>query len=1300
MDEASLAECLSVLTDVCNDYNRSRFFLVPPLSVLEEHEKAAYMDLIPLQNHRDLVQIRNKLEGNREYTTPEDFMADMELMLENSKLFCKERYKAVYKSACDLQKNYQKLCKKKLIDNKKPTSQASSSLTSSSSGFAITLGGGKKDGMTIKLGIKKPPTTSIAPVPLQQPNIKKTPPKVTVLDVPIVNFGSKCEKIMQSLSGLPNSQLLLAPVNLVTFPDYAIRVPNPIDFSTISSKLPGTSKSSADESVHYQHHNEFAKDVRRVYGNFVRYNFHSIGITSKLRKEMVANLHKFESFWTALAGQENSGKSQYAFSKPFVYLKQFMQCMEAVFKLPSSSGNNLEFAVQWFIDPIRKYFMDEITYGEYLDIVGGYTMDLGSIISKVVEGDYTSTTELYSDFDLIVSNCEKYWTKMAQKNGSQEITAIEAVYVNDAKKVHKTFMDTFEAAITKAAPSAGSKSMEFTETVAFTTHAVEKKLNKSMPSQSKLAAAAPVESIDVGGRNSKLTKFYRETFKHIMTQLKKHYLRPVNIAENSEVEVPKVLTCGPFLKPVDASIFPDYYSIISQPIDLTTIEKKFGRDEYTNLYDVVADMILLRSNAHTYNVGIEGLEVRVMADALLDYFKYLVKYKLLDLQFTDPSLYELVKNKKLEALMKEKDAVSVLNYVADEEAKETKKVKKTSQSSRVDESLLDQSAVSGFGDYDEFMDIEALGPSSSLPMAELAVVPQRELVGWENEASSIWRAMARHAFVDVNKGSVVSNFFVPVCEMFPEIAAAYLSIVKKPMDMSTLQLELYRGTIADKNEFYNKLKSIFANAMDYNSSHSSSDFAVRLVRRCAHLVQYTKWLALENFKLDETDVAPAVDVPVAAVPPAADAEQPVTTSTPSVDAVTTADTAVSSNVDVPVASEMAPSTSNVFEYLTISDRDSERARRLEIVSAADIISTTECKRLIKQVERSTSATKAEKIKVSYFSVPVDEKLLSDYALYVKKPIDLSTVKVRLEGPTSSTYFHNNTQLKVPPRYKKYGEFISDLRLIFQNAIKYNGAHLTSDSTGISRKVYDAAFELQERLEANIPSFTLDLADRILRKRLENDELYAREEQIRKRHEEEVREITDFSKEQMEKVKLYDEAFAKDYDIERKKSETRRVLKAHEIAQLRLDGMFSLGAYDDEDLDEEALRLADTIVKQKTHGLGGLGGISDRDLKIPPHAIRGFGGCTQLSYLPVKILAYLETKNRVYEEAWDRWTFLSSRHHESHETTKRKRDEGDEESKGGWVAIEEESPMDVVVQPETSITNGMKLISFKLQAAKK
>jgi hypothetical protein len=73
------------------------------------------------------------------------------------------------------------------------------------------------------------------------------------------------------------------------------------------------------------------------------------------------------------------------------------------------------------------------------------------------------------------------------------------------------------------------------------------------------------------------------------------------------------------------------------------------------------------------------------------------------------------------------------------------------------------------------------------------------------------------------------------------------------------------------------------------------------------------------------------------------------------------------------------------------------------------------------------------------------------------------------------------------RYSKFGEFVADLRRVFSNALKYNGAHLTSDDTGITRLVYDAALMLQERLEGLLPTFTVHLAERIERARITNAE---------------------------------------------------------------------------------------------------------------------------------------------------------------------------------------------------------------------
>jgi hypothetical protein len=88
----------------------------------------------------------------------------------------------------------------------------------------------------------------------------------------------------------------------------------------------------------------------------------------------------------------------------------------------------------------------------------------------------------------------------------------------------------------------------------------------------------------------------------------------------------KVLTSHPFQKSVDPAMFPDYATIVTNPMDLARMEKKLNSDKYnTSVSLVVADIELIRENAYIYNTGIQGLEVRIMVDAMVNYFKHLLK---------------------------------------------------------------------------------------------------------------------------------------------------------------------------------------------------------------------------------------------------------------------------------------------------------------------------------------------------------------------------------------------------------------------------------------------------------------------------------------------------------------------------------------------------------------------------------------------------------------------------------------------------------------------------------------------------
>ncbi|CAB3404470.1 unnamed protein product [Caenorhabditis bovis] len=57
----------------------------------------------------------------------------------------------------------------------------------------------------------------------------------------------------------------------------------------------------------------------------------------------------------------------------------------------------------------------------------------------------------------------------------------------------------------------------------------------------------------------------------------------------------------PFHKPVDIQEFPDYLSVVSQPMDLSTITKKLESLEYSYLREFVSDVNLMFENAKKYN---------------------------------------------------------------------------------------------------------------------------------------------------------------------------------------------------------------------------------------------------------------------------------------------------------------------------------------------------------------------------------------------------------------------------------------------------------------------------------------------------------------------------------------------------------------------------------------------------------------------------------------------------------------------------------------------------------------------------
>lgn len=57
----------------------------------------------------------------------------------------------------------------------------------------------------------------------------------------------------------------------------------------------------------------------------------------------------------------------------------------------------------------------------------------------------------------------------------------------------------------------------------------------------------------------------------------------------------------PFQKPVNAEEVPDYYNVITEPMDLETMEKRLEEDAYATPDDFVKDAKLVFNNCKRYN---------------------------------------------------------------------------------------------------------------------------------------------------------------------------------------------------------------------------------------------------------------------------------------------------------------------------------------------------------------------------------------------------------------------------------------------------------------------------------------------------------------------------------------------------------------------------------------------------------------------------------------------------------------------------------------------------------------------------
>eukprot|EP01032_Pedospumella_encystans_P016544 gene16544-18873_t len=1183
-------------------------------------------------------------------------------------------------------------------------------------------------------------------------------------------YEARCTKLAKELQAMPGAKYVAKDSGFASVPNYADSIPHPISLEGVLNRIQG--KGSGDVKK-YTYLNDFALEVRRVFGNFIRYNWLAHPETVKLRKEALKVLFKFEQFWYELHQEVEMVTPGMYFKQPLPELKWGLQAFDDVVKVKVGE----KYLIDDFIYHIQYYFPDPADIKKYKAIVKR-PMSFGELMSNLVEGSYDSLDDLKDDLDAIVNNCSTYWSRDGLQAGGEALIknamALQTAFLKSLNSSEHEVSTRGKGAaalslmprVTKATPvtaavaapsastgKAGSKgkSTASNASAASTVSAapaptITLKL-KRQPSAEHSASSvvatesAPAISVPVpttaaaiAALDRKIDKYLRTAFKVSLDAMKNHYL-----VGNNNGQSFNVYTARPFLRAVDPLAFPDYATIITDPIDINKIEKRLNTDRYGCLSSsggsaelavsaILKDLTLLRDNAHTYNTGAENVEVRIMADCLLHYFKYVLKECLVYLktQHTCKDAMAMAQAifspsaTSIAALLKESTPQDVKTYISvssmgaervitESELPKLLGITPAASShnnahSGVNSGGAGASATAGsvtltlpkkaapvsavaaapvvtavasapiakkksfaspqpkahaapvaeymyeadeyddpdYAEYTPTTTAKGAKRNSHAPPAGVAagasldahyggvyeqgeLISTREKAAWELAAEEVWKHIRRHAYVDPAKPTMIWNYFHPVIALDPSIAPAYLALISQPMDLTTLITELNAGNLEGPQHFLDLALTIFQNSIDYNAGHQAdSSYAVHLVQRCEVLKKFINWMALET---------------------------------------------------LPVQDDRTHPKPESLGYLRTSVQLAERKVRDDILSNWFISDTgnspyTECNKLLKDLQRGR--TNAERVQIGFFQIPVNETAVSDYSVYVRNPADLSTIKYRLDGSLPSNLSVANVIDKTAKRYLKYGEFVADLRRVFTNAIKYNGAHLTSDSTGITQQVYEAALMLQERLESLLAPFTVHLADRIERARVTNAELQEQMSIAKAKRDAEEAEAKKFEQLVLAELKATDEVFAADYDLEQKSKLTELQLKAHILAQQRamLNANSAVSGATMEDLGRD-MAADDTSTGGQMSPLtaaasGALFGagmhLNGNMLGLAVAPLPGFG---ILGKVPSRFAHLVELKKSVRDKAWAHWMAAPGlvTHNASHKSKQSASSSGNNNSSG-------------------------------------
>lgn len=254
--------------------------------------------------------------------------------------------------------------------------------------------------------------------------------------VPITGHEAKCLKIVKDLQSLQSSNLIANDAGFIGVQGYDNIIAHPVSLESVINRVNGKGARGVQK---YTYLNDFATDVRRIFGNFIRYNYLADPHTVKLRKDVLKVLFKFEQLWLDLIKGIDATKPGMYYKLPLPELKWCLIAFEEVVKYQIAPKVHV---VDNFIYPIHVYYpLGTPGHKEYCSIVA-HPISVADIISRFTEAEYADLDQLKDDLDLLVNNCSKYWSRPGKDDMGPGL-------IESAMKLQEVFLKSLKASETE-----------------------------------------------------------------------------------------------------------------------------------------------------------------------------------------------------------------------------------------------------------------------------------------------------------------------------------------------------------------------------------------------------------------------------------------------------------------------------------------------------------------------------------------------------------------------------------------------------------------------------------------------------------------------------------------------------------------------------------------------------------------------------------------------------------------------------------------------------------------------------------